>query len=154
MRTFSRLDYPIRTMSFSHDGSLLASASEDLVIDVAHVETGAPILQIQVRVRFYFAHSVRVVSVLTGLLRSVQRQPTRWRGTRSRTCWRMPATSATSTNTIRELCVCGASLPRARSVRATREYLQTVLYKETLCETSRVGLDCIVLIVATRSAGN
>ena len=60
VRTFSRLDYPIRTMSFSHDGSLLASASEDLVIDVAHVETGAPILQIQVRVRFYFAHSVRV----------------------------------------------------------------------------------------------
>lgn len=54
VRTFSRLDYPIRTMSFSHDGSLLASASEDLVIDVAHVETGAPILQIQVRVRFYF----------------------------------------------------------------------------------------------------
>lgn len=51
VRTFSRLDYPIRTMSFSHDGSLLASASEDLVIDVAHVETGAPILQIQVRVR-------------------------------------------------------------------------------------------------------
>ena len=35
-----RLEWPVRTLSFSHDGQLLASASEDLVIDIAHVETG------------------------------------------------------------------------------------------------------------------
>ena len=35
-----RLDWPIRTLSFSHDGKMLASASEDLVIDIAEVETG------------------------------------------------------------------------------------------------------------------
>ncbi|XP_046661908.1 LOW QUALITY PROTEIN: THO complex subunit 3 [Homalodisca vitripennis] len=39
VRTFSRLDWPVRTISFSHDGQLLASASEDLVIDIAEVET-------------------------------------------------------------------------------------------------------------------
>lgn len=36
----SRLDWPVRTLSFSHDGKMIASASEDLVIDIAHVETG------------------------------------------------------------------------------------------------------------------
>ena len=35
-----RLDWPVRTLSFSHDGQLLASASEDLIIDIAEVETG------------------------------------------------------------------------------------------------------------------
>ncbi|KAG1667545.1 THO complex subunit 3 [Nymphon striatum] len=40
LRTFQRLDWPVRTISFSHDGKLLASASEDLVIDIAEVETG------------------------------------------------------------------------------------------------------------------
>ena len=35
-----RLDWPVRTLSFSHDGLLLASASEDLIIDIAEVETG------------------------------------------------------------------------------------------------------------------
>ena len=35
-----RLDWPVRTISFSHDGRMLASASEDLLIDIADVETG------------------------------------------------------------------------------------------------------------------
>ena len=35
-----RLEWPVRTLSFSYDGKLIASASEDLVIDVAEVETG------------------------------------------------------------------------------------------------------------------
>ena len=35
-----RLDWPVRTLSFSHDGSMLASGSEDLLIDVSHVGTG------------------------------------------------------------------------------------------------------------------
>jgi len=46
VRTFGRLDWPVRTLSFSYDGQLLASASEDLVIDISHVETGAPVHQI------------------------------------------------------------------------------------------------------------
>lgn len=40
LRTFSRLEWPVRTLSFSSDSQLLASASEDHFIDVAHVETG------------------------------------------------------------------------------------------------------------------
>lgn len=40
-RQFScRLDWPARTLSFSHDGKMLASASEDHFIDIAEVETG------------------------------------------------------------------------------------------------------------------
>ena len=35
-----RLEWPVRALSFSHDCQLLASASEDLLIDIAHVETG------------------------------------------------------------------------------------------------------------------
>ncbi|XP_013406023.1 THO complex subunit 3 [Lingula anatina] len=46
VRTFSRLEWPIRTMSFSHDGKILASASEDLVIDIGNVETGEKITEV------------------------------------------------------------------------------------------------------------
>lgn len=35
-----RLDWPVRTLSFSYDGRMLASASEDLLIDIADVESG------------------------------------------------------------------------------------------------------------------
>ena len=35
-----RLEWPVRTLSFSHDGKMLASASEDLIIDIAEVESG------------------------------------------------------------------------------------------------------------------
>uniref|UniRef100_T1IIV0 Uncharacterized protein n=1 Tax=Strigamia maritima TaxID=126957 RepID=T1IIV0_STRMM len=48
VRTFSRLDWPVRTISFSHDGKMLASASEDLLIDIAEVETGEKITEIPV----------------------------------------------------------------------------------------------------------
>ncbi|XP_002734008.1 THO complex subunit 3-like [Saccoglossus kowalevskii] len=47
VKTFSRLDWPVRTLSFSHDGKMLASASEDLVIDIAYVETGEKITDVQ-----------------------------------------------------------------------------------------------------------
>ena len=40
LHTSSRLDWPIRSVSFSFDGKLLASASEDLFIDIGHVQTG------------------------------------------------------------------------------------------------------------------
>lgn len=42
------MDWPVRTISFSHDGQLLASGSEDLIIDIAQVETGAKVCDIVV----------------------------------------------------------------------------------------------------------
>jgi len=39
VRTFDRLDWPVRTLSFSYDGVYLASGSEDLAIDIGYVET-------------------------------------------------------------------------------------------------------------------
>ncbi|XP_040571868.1 THO complex subunit 3 [Lepeophtheirus salmonis] len=48
VRTFSRLDWPVRTISFSYDGKLLASASEDLQIDVGHVESGNKVCDVSV----------------------------------------------------------------------------------------------------------
>ncbi|XP_065924938.1 uncharacterized protein [Magallana gigas] len=39
IRTLSRLEWPVRTLSFSHDGKMLASASEDLIIDIAEVDS-------------------------------------------------------------------------------------------------------------------
>ncbi|KAM9835666.1 THO complex subunit 3 [Syngnathus typhle] len=47
VRCFSRLDWPVRTLSFSHDGKMLASASEDHFIDIAEVETGAKLWEVQ-----------------------------------------------------------------------------------------------------------
>ncbi|XP_071793248.1 THO complex subunit 3-like [Asterias amurensis] len=47
LRTFARLDWPVRTLSFSYDGKMLASASEDLAIDIANVETGEKITEVQ-----------------------------------------------------------------------------------------------------------
>nr|CAD7449932.1 unnamed protein product [Timema bartmani] len=44
----SLLEWPVRTISFSHDGRLLASASEDLVIDIGEVETGEKVVDIPV----------------------------------------------------------------------------------------------------------
>ncbi|KAI8075296.1 WD40-repeat-containing domain protein [Gongronella butleri] len=40
VRSFSELSWPVRTLSFSYDGQLIASASEDHFIDISHVETG------------------------------------------------------------------------------------------------------------------
>lgn len=46
VQCFSRLDWPVRTLSFSFDGKLLASASEDLLIDISMVETGQKICDV------------------------------------------------------------------------------------------------------------
>lgn len=35
-----RLDWPVRALSFSYDGKMLASGSEDLYVDIADVTTG------------------------------------------------------------------------------------------------------------------
>lgn len=48
LRTFSRLEWPVRAISFSYDGKLLASASEDTVIDIGHVETGEKVGEVPV----------------------------------------------------------------------------------------------------------
>lgn len=37
---FFRLDYPIRTISYSHCGNLIATGSEDRVIDISWAPTG------------------------------------------------------------------------------------------------------------------
>jgi THO complex subunit 3 len=50
LRTLTRLEWPVRTISFSHDGRLIASASEDAFIDVADVETGEQVHAIASRV--------------------------------------------------------------------------------------------------------
>jgi len=49
VRTFDRLDSPIRTISFSHNGQFIASASEDLKIDISDVESGEMVAQIKTR---------------------------------------------------------------------------------------------------------
>eukprot|EP00731_Ephydatia_muelleri_P017931 Em0010g1029a len=46
IQMFSRLDWPVRTLSFSYDSQLLASASEDLFIDIAYVHTGEKVAQV------------------------------------------------------------------------------------------------------------
>ena len=39
VRTFGRLEWPVRTVSFSHDSAFIASGSEDPQVDIAEVET-------------------------------------------------------------------------------------------------------------------
>uniref|UniRef100_A0A0A9Y7W3 THO complex subunit 3 n=1 Tax=Lygus hesperus TaxID=30085 RepID=A0A0A9Y7W3_LYGHE len=48
VRVFTRLDWPVRTLSFSYDGALIASASEDLFIDISEVETGQLVADVPV----------------------------------------------------------------------------------------------------------
>lgn len=56
-----RLDWPVRALSFSYDGKMLASGSEDLYVDIADVTTGE-------KVRFHFRYllfkSVIIFAVL------------------------------------------------------------------------------------------
>lgn len=47
LRVLSRLDWPVRTVSFSHDSKLLASASEDHFIDISSIETGEQVCEIK-----------------------------------------------------------------------------------------------------------
>ncbi|XP_037949030.1 THO complex subunit 3-like [Teleopsis dalmanni] len=43
-----RLEWPVRTISFSHDGKLIASGSEDLFIDIAYATTGEKVTKVPV----------------------------------------------------------------------------------------------------------
>lgn len=47
LRVMSRLDWPVRTVSFSHDSKLLASASEDHFVDIACVESGEQVCDVK-----------------------------------------------------------------------------------------------------------
>lgn len=47
LRTFSRLEWPVRTLSFNYDSQLLASASEDHFIDISHVDSSEQIASIK-----------------------------------------------------------------------------------------------------------
>jgi THO complex subunit 3 len=47
VRTYDNIDSSVRSLSFSHDGVLLASGSEDGVIDILHVDSGEKILDIK-----------------------------------------------------------------------------------------------------------
>mmetsp|Transcript_34754 Transcript_34754/g.48182 ORF Transcript_34754/g.48182 Transcript_34754/m.48182 type:complete len:317 (+) Transcript_34754:236-1186(+) len=49
LRTLARFNWPVRTISISHDGNYLASASEDLLIDFANLHTGECVHQISSR---------------------------------------------------------------------------------------------------------
>ncbi|CAM8934830.1 hypothetical protein QQ045_014221 [Rhodiola kirilowii] len=49
VRTFTKLEWPVRTISFNYTGDYIASASEDLFIDIANVETGRTVHQIPCR---------------------------------------------------------------------------------------------------------
>ncbi|CAJ0570305.1 unnamed protein product, partial [Mesorhabditis spiculigera] len=46
-RTIGRYDWPIRAISFSHDGRLLAGASEDHHIDIAWTNTGGRVYEVK-----------------------------------------------------------------------------------------------------------
>jgi len=48
IKTFSRLEWPVRTISFSFDSQLLASGSEDFKIDIGHVESTEKVDEIKV----------------------------------------------------------------------------------------------------------
>lgn len=49
VRTCTRLEWPIRTVSFSHDCEYVASAGEDRFIDIAHVASGTQAHSIAVK---------------------------------------------------------------------------------------------------------
>ena len=45
-RTFSSMDWPIRSLGFSHDGEFLAMSSEDSFIGIFRVDSGALVYKI------------------------------------------------------------------------------------------------------------
>ncbi|WVY94962.1 hypothetical protein V8G54_034050 [Vigna mungo] len=49
VRTFTKLEWPVRTIGFNYTGHLIASASEDLFIDISNVQTGRTVHQIPCR---------------------------------------------------------------------------------------------------------
>ncbi|KAI9030423.1 WD40-repeat-containing domain protein [Hyaloraphidium curvatum] len=62
IRTFTTLEWPVRTLSFAHDGEVLAAGSEDQFIDISHIESGQ------------VAHRISVVAATNTLAW----HPTKW----------------------------------------------------------------------------
>ena len=101
-----RLDWPVRTLSFSHDGKMLASASEDHFIDICEVETGQS-NESQRFIhdwRFRFSHKHRTHLSHALQERSCGRfsatlRPSPSPGTRRGRCWPTPATTRTASTT-------------------------------------------------------
>ncbi|VDM28436.1 unnamed protein product, partial [Toxocara canis] len=52
-RSLGRLDYPLRSISFSADSRLIATASEDHSIDIAWADTGARVCELRVNAETY-----------------------------------------------------------------------------------------------------
>ncbi|EFA84413.1 WD40 repeat-containing protein [Heterostelium album PN500] len=50
VRSFTRLNQPVRATSFSSDGQFLAYSSEDPIIEIGHVETGQAVYQVNLDV--------------------------------------------------------------------------------------------------------
>nr|CAD2150908.1 unnamed protein product [Meloidogyne enterolobii] len=53
IKTLTRLDYPVRSVSFSHCSNLVASGSEDRVIDVSWLLTGEKVAEIPLSAECY-----------------------------------------------------------------------------------------------------
>lgn len=51
-----RLDWPVRALSFSYDGKMLASGSEDLYVDIADVTTGEKVNY------YYYNYNINISS--------------------------------------------------------------------------------------------
>ncbi|KAI4320859.1 hypothetical protein MLD38_034300 [Melastoma candidum] len=49
VRTFTKLKWPVRSIRFNHTGEFIASAREDLFIDISNVQTGRTVHQIPCR---------------------------------------------------------------------------------------------------------
>ncbi|XP_038688930.1 THO complex subunit 3-like isoform X1 [Tripterygium wilfordii] len=49
VRTFAKLEWPVRTVSFNYTGDFIAYASEDLCIDISNVHPGRSVHQIPCR---------------------------------------------------------------------------------------------------------
>jgi len=68
IRVFTRLDWPVRAISFNHNGSLLASASEDLVIDISHTDTAEKVRNILIYSRILTIIELTLYWIATSLL--------------------------------------------------------------------------------------
>ena len=48
VRTFDRMEWPVRSLSFSHDSSMLAIGSEDEFVEVADTASGEPVKKLEI----------------------------------------------------------------------------------------------------------
>ncbi|KAL3102196.1 hypothetical protein niasHS_003605 [Heterodera schachtii] len=53
VQTLTRLDYPVRSVSFSHCSNLIASGSEDRVIDISWTPTGEKVAEVPIATECY-----------------------------------------------------------------------------------------------------